>query len=317
VKLTDEGDNGEAYFSWDSKKLIWQSNRGDRGCDKIWTMNIDGSDKKMVSPDKGANTCSFFLPGDKKIVFGSTSHLEGACPPKPDLKGKHYVWTLFPYDIFIADANGENPVNLTADNPEYDAEPVLGADGKKIVFGSKREKDFDIYTMDIDGKNVKRLTDTYGYDGGPWFSPDGAKIVWRAWHPETEAEKASWKDSMEFNYITPVPLDIWIMNADGSEKKLLVKNGATNWSPSFTPDGKRIIFSSNMDDWRGEIGKYGPNFELYIMNADGTNQKRLTYNTTFDSFPMFSPDGKKLSWCSNRNPEKPRATDVFIADWVE
>jgi Tol biopolymer transport system component len=317
TQLTDEGDNGEAYFSWDGSMLIWQSNRGGRGCDKIWTMKTDGSEKKMVSPDHGANTCSFFMPGDKKIVYGSTAHLPEACPPKPDLPGKHMVWALFPYDIFAADSDGNNPKDLTADNPEYDAEPIVSADGRKIVFGSKRGGDFDIYTMDSDGGNVKKLTDTYGYDGGPWFSPDGKKIVWRAWHPQTPEEKAQWKDCMDFNYIFPMPLDIWLMDADGSNKVRLTDNGATNWSPSWHPDGKRIIFSSNMDDWRGDIGKFGHNFELYIMNADGTNLKRLTYNETFDSFPMFSPDGKKLSFCSNRNPQKPRSTDVFIADWVE
>jgi Tol biopolymer transport system component len=161
------------------------------------------------------------------------------------------------------------------------------------------------------------LTDTVGYDGGPWFSPDGTKIVWRAWYPGTDEEKGQWKDAMEHDYIIAVPLDIWIMDADGSNKRLLVKNGATNWAPSWHPDGRRIIFSSNKDDWREDIKQFGHNFELYIINVDGTGLERITVNKTFDSFPMFSPDGRKLVWASNRDPQKPRQTDIFIADWIE
>ena len=317
TQLTSDGDNGEAYFSWDGKKLIWQSNQGGYACDKIWTMNIDGSDKLMVSPDHGANTCSFFFPGDQRIVFASTSHLPGDCPPKPKTPaGARYVWPLYPYDIFTATVDGSDLKKIT-DNPKYDAEPVVSADGKQIVFGSQREGNFDVYIMNADGSNIRRLTDRMGYNGGPWFSPDGTKIVWRAWYPETDVEKAQWKDSMENNYILAFPLDLWIMNVDGSDKKLVLHNGATNFAPSWHPDGKRIIFASNRDDWHADIKAYGHNFELYLINVDGTGLERLTYNTVFDSFPMFSPDGKKLVWASNRNPQKPHKTDIFIADWVE
>ncbi|HET7319542.1 MAG TPA: hypothetical protein VFK23_10430, partial [Nitrospirota bacterium] len=198
-----------------------------------------------------------------------------------------------------------------------DAEPVVSPDGKQIVFGSQREGDFDIYLMNIDGSNVRRLTDRVGYDGGPWFSPDGKKIVWRAWYPETEEEKALWKECMEKDYIVAVPLDIWVMDADGSNKTRLTHNGATNWAPSWHPDGKRIIFSSNMDDWRPKIRKFGSNFELYLINIDGTGLERLTFNKVFDSFPMFSPDGKKIVFGSNRSSLNPHETDIFIADWEE
>ena len=314
TQLTFDGNNGEAYFSWDGKKLIFQSSHGGYACDKIWTMNIDGSDKRMVSPDHGANTCSFFFPGGR-IVFASTNHIPGDCPPKGNLP-EGYVWPLYPYNIFSANADGSNLTRLT-NNPKYDAEPVVSSDGKQIVFGSQRDGDFDIYIMNADGSNVRRLTDRVGYDGGPWFSPDGKKIAWRAWYPETDEEKALWKDCMERNYIVPVPLDIWVMNVDGSDKRMIVHNGATNFAPSWHPDGKRLIFSSNMDDWHADIKKYGHNFELYLVNIDGTGLERITYNNVFDSFPMFSPDGKKLVWASNRNPQKPHETDIFIADWVE
>jgi TolB protein len=317
TRLTVDGDNGEAYFSWDGKKLIFQSSRNGYACDKIWTMNIDGSEKRMVSPDHGAHTCSFFLPDGQHIVFASTSGLAGDCPSRPEMpKGARYVWPLYPYDIYSANLDGSGLKRLT-DNPQYDAEPVVSPDGRQIVFGSQREGNFDVYVMDSDGSNVKRLTDRTGYNGGPWFSPDGRKIVWRAWYPETAEEKALWQDCMEKNYIVAVPLDLWVMNADGSDKRLVLHNGATNFAPSWHPDGKRIIFSSNKDDWRADIKQYGHNFELYLINLDGTGLERLTYNTTFDSFPMFSPDGRKLVFASNRDPGKPRQTDIFIADWEE
>jgi TolB protein len=317
TRLTFDGDNGEAYFSPDGKQLIFQSSRGGYECEKIWIMNIDGSDKHMVSPGHGAHTCSFFCPDQKRIVFASTSHLPGDCPPKPyKPAGARYVWPLYPYNIYSANLDGSDLKRLT-DNPKYDAEPVLSPNGKEIVFGSQREGNFDVYIMNVDGSNLRRLTDRVGYNGGPWFSPDGTKIVWRAWYPETAEEKALWIDCMENNYIVAVPLDIWVMDTDGSNKRRLLHNGATNWAPSWHPDGKRIIFSSNMDDWHADIGKFGHNFELYLINLDGTGLERITFNTVFDSFPMFSPDGKKIVFGSNRDSHNPHETDIFIADWEE
>lgn len=317
TQLTFDGDNAEAYFSFDSKKLIFQSNRGGYQCDKIWTMNLDGSDKRMVSADHGAHTCAFFFPGGQQLVFASTHHLDGACPTKPKWPDHiRYAWPLYPYNIYRANPDGSGLQALT-DNPKYDAESIVSADGKTIVFGSKREGDFDVYRMDADGSNLKRLTDTLGYDGGPWFSPDASQIVWRAWHPQTEKDIAQWRDNMAKDYIVATPLDIWVMDADGGNKKRLTDNGATNWAPSWHPDGERIVFSSNMDDWREDIKQFGHNFELYLINSDGSGLKRITYNKVFDSFPMFSPDGKKIVFGANRNPAKPRATDIFIADWNE
>ena len=316
TQLTFDGDNGEAYFSADGKKLIFQSSRNDFSCDKIWTMNIDGLDKRMVGPDHGAQTCGFFFP-DNRIVFASTSHLPGACPPKPESpKGARYVWPLYPYNLFTANPDGSDLTRIT-DNAKYDAEPVISLDGKQIVFGSQRDGNFDVYIMNADASNLRRLTNRRGYNGGPWISPDGKKIVWRAWYPETEAEQTQWKDCMEKNYIVAVPLDLWIMDVDGSNKRMILHNKATNFAPSWHPDGKRIIFASNQDDWHADIRQYGHNFELYLINSDGTGLERITYNNVFDSFPMFSPDGRKLVWASNRNPQKPHETDIFIADWEE
>lgn len=317
TQLTFEGDNGEAYFNFSGDKLIFQSNRGGYKCDKIWTMNLDGSDKTMVSPDRGAYTCSFIFPDNQSILYAAASGGEQACPPRPETPaGLRYAWPFYPYNIYKANIDGSDPVRLT-DNPKYDAEPIISSDGETIVFGSIREGDFDLYTMDADGGNVQRLTTKFGYDGGPWWSPDNSKIIWRAWHPETDEDKARWQHMIDNEYVAAVPLDLWVMNADGSGKTRLTENGATNWAPSWHPDGKRVVFSSNMDDWREEHQSYGHNFELYLIGIDGTGLERITYNDVFDSFPMFRPDGKKLVFGANRNPEKPRATDVFIADWQE
>ena len=309
-QLTFGGQNAEAYFSADGKKLIFQSNRDPLKCDQIFVMNIDGSDQHMISTGKGRTTCSFFYPDGKKILYSST-HLGSAdCPPKPDYS-KGYVWGIYPsYDIFTANPDGSDLKQLTKE-PGYDAEAVISADGKKIVFTSIRNGDLDIYTMDADGTNVKQLTHELGYDGGPAFSPDGKLIVYRAHHPKTEQEIKDYKELLAQNLIRPTYLEIWTMKSDGSDKRQITELGAASFAPAFYPDGKHIIFSSNV----GSTGGMG-NFELYGVDLDGKNLERITFTEGFDGFPMFSPDGKKLVWISGRNAKVPHETNVFIADWV-
>ena len=309
-QLTFGGENAEAYFSSDGKQLIFQSTREGHDCDQIYTMNIDGSNAKLVSTGDGRTTCSYFFPGQKRILYSST-HLGGKqCPPKPDYS-RGYVWAIYPtYDIFTARPDGSDLKQLT-NSPGYDAESTITLDGKKIVFTSMRDGDLDIYTMDADGKNVRRLTNELGYDGGPFWSYDGKQIVYRAYHPETEEQKADYQSLLKQHLIRPTTLEIWVMNADGSNKRQVTKNGKANFGPYFFPDGKRIIFASNMDDPKGR------NFDLYKINVDGTGLERITYNETFDGFPMFSPDGKKIVFASNRNAKVQGETNVFIADWVE
>jgi Tol biopolymer transport system component len=309
-QLSFGGTNAEAYFSADGKQLIFQSTRGDLKCDQIFTMNIDGSDVKMISTGKGRTTCSYFYPNGKKILYASTHLASPDCPPRPDFS-KGYVWAVYPgFDIFTANPDGSDLKQLTK-TPGYDAEATISEDGKKIVFTSMRNGDLDIYSMDSNGKHVKQLTHELGYDGGPFFSPDRKWIVYRAYHPKTEQEINDYKDLLKQNVIRPTSLEIWIMKADGSQKKQLTTLGAASFGPSFFDGGKRIIFSSNI----GATGGMG-NFELYAINADGSNLERITYSDGFDGFPMFSPDGKKLVWASNRNAKAPRETNIFIADWV-
>jgi TolB protein len=309
-QLTFGGQNAEAYFSADGKQLIFQSSHGDVKCDQIFTMNIDGSDMRMVSTGKGRTTCSYFYPDGKKILYSSTHLADTECPPRPDYS-KGYVWAVYAgYDIFTADPDGANLKQLT-NTPGYDAEATISEDGKKIVFTSMRNGDLDIYSMDANGKHVRQLTHELGYDGGPVFSPDRKWIVYRANHPSSEKEIVEYKELLKQNQIRPTFLELWIMKADGSEKRQITNLGAASFAPAFFRDGRRIIFASN----QGSTGGMG-NFELYAVNSDGTNLERITYSDGFDGFPMFSLDGKKLVWASNRNARAPHETNIFIADWV-
>lgn len=309
-QLTFGGENAEAYFSSDGKQLIFQSTRDGRDCDQIYSMNVDGSNLKMLSNGDGRTTCSYFYPAGNRILYSSTHLGNKQCPPKPDFS-RGYVWAVYDsFDVFTANADGSNLKQLT-ETPGYDAETTITLDGKKLVFTSMRNGDLDIYSMNADGSNVKRLTNELGYDGGPFWSYDGKQIVYRAHHPQTEEKKAEYTSLLKQNLIRPTMLEIWVMNADGSNKRQVTSNGKANFGPYFFPDGKRIIFSSNMDDPRGR------NFDLYKINVDGTGLERLTFNETFDGFPMFSPDGKKLVFASNRNAKAQGETNVFIADWVE
>ena len=309
-QLTFGGQNAEAYFSSDGKQLIFQSQRGDLKCDQIFVMNIDGSDPHMVSTGKGRTTCAYFFPDGKHILYSSTHAAAPECPPPPDWS-KGYRWAVYPtYDIYVANPDGSGLKALTH-NQGYNAEAVISTDGKKIAFTSTRNGDLDIYIMDSDGKNVKQLTNELGYDGGPFFSRDGKWIVYRAFHPKAEEEQKEYKSLLAQNLIRPTNLELWVMKSDGTEKHQITNNGAANFAPYFFPDGKRVIFASNVVDQNG-MG----NFELFAVDLDGKNLEQITYNPTFDGFPMFSPDGKKLVFASNRNAKQPHETNVFIADWV-
>lgn len=315
-QLTFGGQNAEAYFSIDDKQLIFQHQGEGVPCDQIYTIAVDTTDgkpatPKLVSTGKGRTTCSYIFPSNDRILFSSTHAAGAECPPKPDYS-KGYVWPIYDtYRIYTAKPDGGD-LKLLTDAPGYNAEATITRDGKHIVFTSTRNGDLDIYTMDADGKNVKQLTHELGYDGGPFWSYDGKKIVYRAEHPKTEAEVADYKDLLEKGLIRPGNLEIWVMNADGSEKHQVTKNGAANFAPYWHPDGKRIIFASNMAD-----PKNGRDFDLYMINEDGTGQERITYHPDFDGFPMFTSDGKRLVWASNRNGTQPHETNVFLADWVE
>ncbi|HUN66644.1 MAG TPA: hypothetical protein VMW43_11140 [Bacteroidota bacterium] len=310
-QLSFGGQNAEAYFSPDGQRLVFQSQRDSFPCDQIFMMDLAGRHIRLLSTGKGRTTCSFFLPDGGHILYSSTHLADPACPPPPD-RSKGYVWQLFRgYDIFTADTMGHLTGRLTT-SPGYDAEAVVSPKGDLIAFTSVRNGDLDIYTMKLDGSDVRQLTHETGYDGGPFFSPDGKKIVYRAYHPTGPQELAEYKELLAEGKIRPFSLQIWVMDVDGSNKKQLTFNKGTNFAPFFHPDGRQVIFSSNMED----TSAVPMNFDLYLMNLDGTNLRRITTNPTFDGFPMFSPDGKKLVFASNRNATRPYETNIFICDWV-
>ncbi len=311
-QLSFEGENAEAYFSFDGKQLVFQSKRDGRNCDQIYTMNVDGSSVKMVSNGDGATTCSYFKKGNKKIVYASTYQGKKECPEPPD-RSKGYVWAVYPdFDIYEANADGSKIKPLTT-TKGYDAEATVSPNGKKIVFTSERDGDLDLYVMDKNGKNVKRLTNEIGYDGGAFFSPDGKQIVYRRSAVTNEAETKRYKELLAQHLIVPTVFEIWTMNADGTNKRQVTKLGSGSFAPFFTPDGKRILFCTNY--FASDARKR--NFDLVLINVDGTGLERVTFNETFDGFPMFSPDGKKLVFASNRNSKNQGDTNVFIADWAE
>jgi Tol biopolymer transport system component len=304
-QLTFGGENAEAYFSRDGKRLIFQSTRDARTCDQQYVMNVDGSGVHRVSTGFGKTTCGYFFDGDRRIFFASTHAADTACPPKPD-PSKGYVWGLDPYDIYVADSDGSSLRRLTKYGV-YTAEGTLSPDGQTIVFTSLKDGDLDIYTMRVDGTNLKRLTFQPGYDGGPFFSPDGKRIVYRAWHPSDTA-LTSYRELLRQRLVRPNRMEIWVMNADGSGQHQITNLGGANFAPYFTPDGRKIIFSSNYKNPKSR------DFELYLVNDDGTGLEQVTHHVEFDGFPMFSPDGTKLVWASGRS-SKDGELNLFLADW--
>ena len=308
-QLTSGGENAEAYFSFDGKKLIFQSTRSGWPCDQIYIMSTDGSGVQQVSTGKGRTTCAYFLKDGKRFLYSSTHLGSAECPPKPDYS-RGYVWPIDKnFDIFLSDLKGK--LTRLTETPGYDAEATVSPDGKKIVFTSVRDGDLELYSMNTDGTGVRRLTHRVGYDGGAFFSHDGRKIVYRTSYPADEKAKDRYQALLAEHLVEPRQLDLYVMDADGSNPVQVTNNRAANFCPFFHPDGKRIIFASNVSDPKGR------NFDLYIVNLDGTGLERVTFNETFDGFPMFSPDGKRLVFASNRNARQPGETNVFIGEWQE
>ncbi len=316
-QITFGGDNAEAYWSFDDKQIVFQSNNKNWNvnCDQMFLMNIDETFKDkippMVSTGKGRTTCSYFLPDNKHIIYASTHLGDEKCPDTPLRKNGKYIWPVYDtFDIFVADLEG-NIISQLTNEKGYDAEPTVSPKGDKIVFTSTRSGDLELYTMDLDGGNVKQITDELGYDGGAFFSPDGTKIIFRSSRPKTEKEVKEYKELLAEGLVEPTDMELYICNADGSDLRQLTDLGNANWSPFFHPSGKKILFSSNFEAERGFP------FNLYLIDIDGKNLERVTHSETFDAFPVFSNDGRYLAFSSNRNNGGGRDTNLFIAEWKD
>lgn len=308
--------SGEGYFSPDGGKLIFQSEREEGNpFYQIFVLDLNTGETTRVSPGTGKTTCGFFQPGTDRVLFAST-HADSQVMEKQKAelefrasgKQRRYSWDYDDaFEIYSAKQDGTDAVNLTH-SPGYDAEGAFSPDGNEIVFCSLRvafpleklspelraryDKDAswfgDIYIMNSDGSNVRRLTDAPGYDGGPFFSPDGERIVWR--HFEENGAIA----------------DVWTMKTDGSDKRRITDFKSMSWAPFYHPSGKYIIFTSN---------KFGfENFELFIVDVDGEREPvQVTFTQGFDGLPVFSPDGKKICWTSGRTGDS--KAQLFLADW--
>jgi Tol biopolymer transport system component len=315
-QLTFEGRRaGEGYFSRDGSLMVFQSEREPGNpFYQIYLMDLDTGDTRRLSTGVGKTTCAWVHPDGGKALFAS-AHLdpEARAKQREELekraagKDRRYAWSFDPYyDIFEVPAEGGEPVNLT-DAFGYDAEGSWSPDGEHILFASNRrayaeplsEKEqeilsrdpsyfMDLYIMRSDGSEIRRLTDSAGYDGGPFFSHDGRKIVWRRFTPDGGSA------------------EVYTMNADGSGESAVTRLGAMSWAPYFHPSGDYIIFATNLRGFQ--------NFELYMVDAEGTRDPvRVTHSDGFDGLPVFSPDGGRLSWSSSRTADK--KPQIFIADW--
>jgi Tol biopolymer transport system component len=298
---------GEGYFSPDGSKIIFQAEEKETGNPfyQIFVQDLKTGSFRRVSPGMGRTTCSAFHPDGKKIIFAS-SHLD------PDAK-KHqaeeykkreddakkgirrrYTWDFDPYmDIFEADPDGSNLKNLT-NVKGYDAEGSFSADGKQIAFCSNRDGHLNLYIMDADGKNVRQLTKTKDcYNGGPFFSPDGTKVIFRSDRKEKDR------------------LQIYVINSDGSSEKALTDNDKwVYWAPYWYKDGKHIIYTAaDHSDPQAR-----PNYDLYWMNIETGKTTRITYAPGQDVLPVFSPDYSKVMWTSSRDGRSP--TQLWIADFT-
>jgi len=311
-RLTRDGENAEAYWSYDGRRLVLQRRNPAEGidCDRIFVTRDDSPGLVQVSSGRGATTCSYFLPGDQEILFASTQGEMAACPHKPDY-AQGYVWMLHPeFEIYARElATGRE--RLLVGGPGYDAEATLSRDGRHMVFTSTRSGDLELWVGRSDGSGLRQVTDRPGYDGGAFFSHDGERLVFRSTvfdEGEEEQQLADYRKLLKEWKIRPNKLEIFTCLRDGSERRQVTELGAASFAPYFFPDDQRILFASN------HVAG-GRNFDLYAVDAEGGPVERVTTYEGFDSFPMFSPCGRYLAFSSNRGGSEPGETSVYVALW--
>ena len=319
-QLTFDGENAEAYWSNDGKQLILQRRNGEMPADQIYVLDLASGEMKQISTG-GRTTCSYFLQGDKKVVYASTHHHGAEPPPVAKRTGRSYVWNVHrEYDLFVANADGSGIAQITKE-PGYDAEATVCPVTGTLVFTSVRDGDLELYTCEPDGSDVKRITNRPGYDGGAFFSHDGRKLVFRSAFPRTPEEGQEDVALLGQALVRPSHMEITVVNRDGTGFKQVTNNGCANFAPYYLPDDKRIIFSSNFEGMRiaqqGGDHKAARNFDLFVVGEDGGEPQRITNSPDFDGFPVFSPNGRFLVFASNRYSAKEGETNVFVAEWVD
>jgi len=220
------------------------------------------------------------------------------------------VWPIYKdMDIFVKNLKDSSLKRLTS-GIGYNAESTVSPDGKRVIFTSTRDGDLELYTMNLDGTDVRRMTYTPGYDGGAYFSYDNTMFCWRANRPQGP-ELTSYIELLDLGYVMPIGMQIMVQNVSLATPPVqLTNNEGTNFAPFFLPDDSGVIFSSNMHN------PQGGNFQLYSVGLDGKNLQQITTEGTFNAFPMFSPDGKRLAWCSDRGTTIMGEINVFVADWI-
>lgn len=307
-QLTFDGTHAEAYWSPDGEKLVLQAIRPGDKADQVYVMDPDTGEIERKSSGEGKCTCSYFLP-DGRLVW-STTKFSGAEPPPPPDRSKGYRWPLYrEFEIILYD-KGE--ITRLTNSDGYDAESTLSPDGKRIVFMSQRDGEFAIYTMKTDGSDLQKVTRRRCYTGGPFYSPDGEWLVYRAMYPANERDEKELDMMIRERALVPykgMVIEIYVAKADGSQERAITDLGKISFAPHYHPNGDRVIFTS---DARAEgHGVY----HLYIVSTDGTDLEQISFRDGFDGFPHFSPDGKHLVWISDRNAKKRGELNVFVAEW--
>lgn len=311
-RVTRGGENAEGYWSFAGDRLVLQRKAEGWDCDRIFVTDGAGG-LTQVSSGRGTTTCSYFLPDDRHVVFGSTQGGMEDCPPPTD-RSDGYVWPIHPeFDLWVKDLEtGEERAITTT--PGYDAEATVSPTGDRMVFTSTRSGDLELWTCNLDGSDVRQVTDSLGYDGGAFFSHDGTKLVFRAtrFAPDGQTgDRAQYVDLLAKHKIRPHKLDIFVCDVDGSNRVRLTDLDGASWAPYFYPDDRRVMFSSNHHDENTPQVE----FDLFAVDLDGGDLEQITTYAGFDSFPMFSPDGRYLVFGSNRGGSEPGETNLYIAEW--
>jgi dipeptidyl aminopeptidase/acylaminoacyl peptidase len=303
-RATWDGQNACPRWSPDGDVLVLEIGR--KGCGQVY-LAAAGHQALLASEGTGLATSPALLGRCDALVFSATPASPDSCHPSAN-RWHDEKWPLYAESHLFVRAKGE--VHQLTKDPgavECNASP----NGKQIVYTATPAIDPELYVMNADGTNVRRLTVDQGYDGAGCFSPDGKSICYQAYHPREETERAEFVDLLAKHQVSSARLDIWVMQADGSGRGQVTDLEATSMEPSFTPDNKRIIFSSDYQDAPGR------QFDLYITKLDGGTPEKITNDPSPDCFPMFSPNGRYLAFTSGRGSAKPGAQDVFIAEWKE